>query len=284
MLGIYSFSNIHWISFEGRFCVLPPNYGNRFSQLFTFLTYELDLHTVSMIEKPYYMNTSQPTSLFQPLYSDPSCFYNPFYSSYLWCWRSQLTYICRRITSSVFGFDTPINDSIKLHIDALQSWYYSLPKWMLKDCDCYSPKQVDKSPDNEVYISWKIVCMLSFFYCSKLRLLKGLFIQDFKKGESSLIVLECLNSAAKIDGFCEIILKSNPNFIGISPVFYHFAFVSGVFHCTSLIEESSKEAIDRSIAVLNYFASFCHNAAAKLDILLKMRDQPSFSDFCSLLI
>lgn len=80
--------------------------------------------------------------------------------------------------------------------------------------------------------------MLSFFYCSKLRLLKGLFIQDFKKGESSLIVLECLNSAAKIDGFCEIILKSNPNFIGISSVFYHFAFVSGVFHCTSLIEES----------------------------------------------
>lgn len=291
-LGIYSFADIHWISHDNRICALSSDHGHRFCQLFTFITYELDLHTSSLARAPYSLNTSQSTALFQPFFSD--LIYSPFYSSNLWCWRSQVTYIGRRITASLYGLDTPINDSLQLHVRALNSWYESIPKWMLKEHNCYSLDETCIPSEPWAPAPYLVLDMLAYFYTIKLRLLKGWFIETLCMQDTDIaklpIILDCLDAAHQIDQTCKKLLNANSTFLGISPFFYNCAFASGVFFIMSLSTMKAdnihvaNQAIDNSAAALSYYASFCPIASGKLADLQKLRLNPSVSEFSLLVL
>lgn len=275
LFGIYNFAPIIWNQPDGTACAMSPDHSKRFCQLFSFLTFDADFHLSFHCKYPFYLYTSQSAQLFQPIFGGPSCNYNSYYSTYLWCWHSQLVYIARRVTSSVYGLQKlEMKDPLDVHISALNSWFKSIPAWVKRSDEVYSFDISNESPP-----PWIAAYLMSFYNYLKLILFKELFLQSIGDPLHS-IVLDCLETAEEIDKITLAFLGGNPLFVGVPHYFAEFAFMAGAYFCF-VPKSSSKDLsprIDRSIKVLGFYSKYNPALREKIALLVAWKSNSTIDE------
>ncbi|KAJ3303724.1 hypothetical protein HDV03_003597 [Kappamyces sp. JEL0829] len=277
-LGVYGFCEVCWISPGGKLIVWPRSFSDRFCQLVAFVTYEGDMQISFLRKSHYVLPTSQRPDLFQPVFDHSKEVYNDYYSSFSWCWYSQLIYIARRVILSVMHLYPEDCDSVEIHSRALASWVDSLPEWMLKKTTSgFSFDPLSQNPP-----PWNVAYLLAFFHTTRLLLLKETFLTCCQTGAApNKYFLQCLESASAIQSISQDILTYNPKFKGIASFFYYVSFLAGAFQCLAgVVKGTDSQELERGIQtsfkVLAFYAEQSPVIKRRIQTISDWRLDPSY--------
>jgi Fungal Zn(2)-Cys(6) binuclear cluster domain len=280
LLGILNLAEVSWTMPDGKKYLLQDQYySKQFCQLLMLSIYSSDFE-VSFIQKaPFHLEIELPQSFYQPIHGGLP--YSPYYTSYMWCWESQLIYISRKVALYIYNLPGRELETATSHLNALDSWMKSLPAWMNDfSSGLQSLDNLNKfPPPAETYYFWKAAYLHILYHSTRLLLLKEYFIDAVESNRpADPIIAICNGSATKISALIEMFLKHNSNFVGMPHLSFYWIFLSAAFHCLSIrlegITEDIHRDIDNSIVALRNFVKFSPSVSQRIQILQEWREDP----------
>jgi hypothetical protein len=280
LLGILNLADVRWTMPDGKKYLLQDQYySKQFCQLLMLCLYSSDFEVSFVRKAPFHLEIELPQSFYQPIHGGLP--YSPYYTSYMWCWESQLIYISRKVAVYIHNLPGRELETATSHLNALDSWMKSLPAWMNDfSSGLQSIDSLNKfPPPAETYYFWKAAYLHILYHSTRLLLLKEYFVDAVESNRpADPIIAICNGSATKISALVEMFLKHNSKFVGIPHVTFYWVYLSAAFHCLSIrlegITEDIYRDIDNSIIALRNFAQFSPNVSQRIQILQEWREDP----------
>ena len=279
-LGILNLAEVSWTLPNGTLYRLQDHYySKQFCQLLMLCLYSSDFEVSFIRKTPFHLEIELPQSFYQPIHGGLP--YSPYYTSFMWCWESQLIYISRKVSLFIHNLPGKELETSTSHLNALDSWMKSLPAWMndfssgLQSLD----NIVQFPPPAETYYFWKAAYLHILYHSTRLLLLKDSFIDAIENNRpADPIIAICNGSATKISFVTEMFLKHNSNFVGMPHFTFYLVYLGAAFQCLSIrLEGISTDVyrdIDNSIIALQNFAKSTPSVFQKINILEDWKDDP----------